>query len=127
MDNDIIFTGVLISFPLAVGLGVAVMLLIQRAVCSTSCPACGKRIPKAAVTEHGVECDSCVENRAQPLVPRGATCNQCNRQLDTTPCIQLWDGRNYCEECVTALNPELLHYAAHHPVLKETMPFPAWK
>jgi hypothetical protein len=61
MENEsLMMLGILIGFPLAVGFGFFLIIVIQRFACTTSCPTCGSRIPKSAVTEHGVECDESI-------------------------------------------------------------------
>ncbi|MEX0716658.1 MAG: PVC-type heme-binding CxxCH protein, partial [Planctomycetaceae bacterium] len=54
--------------------------------------------------------------------PPPPTCRHCDRPLVEPETVRLWDGRDYCRDCVEAEMPGLAEYAATHPRLVETAP-----
>jgi len=50
------------------------------------------------------------------------TCRHCGHVIGPGNSVRLWDGRDYCEECVEAACPGLADYARTHPGLKEGPP-----
>ena len=47
-------------------------------------------------------------------------CRYCDRDIETGEPVRLWDGRDYCEECVETALPGLAEYARTHPALSDT-------
>ncbi len=41
--------------------------------------------------------------------------------------VRLWDGRQYCHDCMEAACPGMVAYARDHAVLEETMPYSRWQ
>ncbi len=54
-------------------------------------------------------------------------CPGCGEKLDGRHPVHLWDGRDYCRECVQQASPALLNAAEafHRP--EETLTYSAWK
>jgi hypothetical protein len=49
----------------------------------------------------------------------GAACAKCSRRLDEHGTVHLWDGKDYCRECVSAVSPMLLELADRFSALCE--------
>ncbi|MEX0716659.1 MAG: hypothetical protein WD066_08735 [Planctomycetaceae bacterium] len=54
--------------------------------------------------------------------PHEPNCRHCDRPLVEAETVRLWDGRDYCRDCVEAEMPGLAEYAASHPTLEEAVP-----
>ncbi len=50
------------------------------------------------------------------------TCRECSASLTAARKIHLWDGHDYCRECVEAACSGMAAYAGKHPVLVATEP-----
>ncbi|MCH8045827.1 MAG: hypothetical protein IID44_19115 [Planctomycetes bacterium] len=47
-------------------------------------------------------------------------CYKCSEPISGVP-VPLWDGHDYCEQCVGDADPELVAYARSHDVIAETL------
>lgn len=47
-------------------------------------------------------------------------CRYCDRDIEGGGSVRLWDGRDYCEECVENTSPGFAEYARTHPILSES-------
>lgn len=54
------------------------------------------------------------------MVSQLGTCRKCNSE---TQVIALWDGNDYCDECVNRVSSRLTEVACVQPFYKEEMPF----
>ncbi len=50
-------------------------------------------------------------------------CRACESSLSTVTQVTLWDGHDYCEECVERACTGMADYARCHEVLKDTIPY----
>lgn len=48
-------------------------------------------------------------------------CRKCSQPLTPQTTVRLWDGGNYCRQCVEEACPNLVDYALAHDVLEESM------
>jgi hypothetical protein len=52
-------------------------------------------------------------------------CPKCGRIIHSA--VRLWDGRDYCRDCVDHACPGLGDFAAQHPILSQRSQLPFWK
>lgn len=52
-------------------------------------------------------------------------CRNCSQPLTPETRVHLWDGKDYCRDCVEAACPGMADYARAHAFLEETMPYDA--
>ena len=96
------------------------------------CPKCCHRIPALSKTA-GQGCprcgDTCPEDqfeRDDAILPEAEDrCAHC-QQVGVPNAVKLWDGKQYCSECVKAEEPDLYAWALRHRRLAEVMPQSAW-
>lgn len=50
-------------------------------------------------------------------------CEKCGQPMTPETTVHLWDGKDYCRDCVVRAAPGLLDYARAHDRLQERMPF----
>jgi len=55
-----------------------------------------------------------------------SVCNCCEQRIPEEEAVRLWDGNDYCENCLERKLPGLAEYARRHPRLEERAPF-SWK
>ena len=53
---------------------------------------------------------------------RAQACAKCGATLTDDTRVHLWDGRDYCRDCVEAACPGMAQYAAEHDALEEVVP-----
>lgn len=49
-------------------------------------------------------------------------CSKCSQSLTPETSVHLWDGKDYCRDCVEAACPGMADYTAAHATLEETTP-----
>ena len=57
----------------------------------------------------------------------GGVCSKCCHDMTPGATVRLWDGKDYCENCVEEACPGLAQYARSHETLEEEMPHSAWR
>ena len=50
-------------------------------------------------------------------------CSKCSAPLAAGRTVRLWDGHNYCAECVHRASPALLTYAREHDAFEDSIPY----
>src|SRR4029079_858365 len=129
MNRDWLIPVFLGAFPVVLTVALVIVFAMLQKVATVVCPKCGRRMPKS---KGGIaaECQHCRQeaDEATPARTTGVgNCAKCGRRDESGGLVRLWDGRDYCRNCLFTASPELTHFATTHSVLWDGAPWPLWR